>query len=181
MKTKTIIFLVLLLAALAFAFIADNWKVDAAKAKVEFTADGPFGKVNGSFSGMKSAINFNPDNLASSSITASIVVNTIETGIGLRNKDLRDKEEWFNAAKYPQITIQSKQFRKVSNGYEMSADLTMKGVTKPIMIAFMFTPAGNGGLFISQFAVNREDFKVGSPGGSVGKEVNIKLEIPVTK
>jgi polyisoprenoid-binding protein YceI len=63
----------------------------------------------------------------------------------------------------------------------MDADLTIKGVTKPVIIAFSFTPAGNGGLFMSQFTLNREDFGLGKSGGSVAKEVSVKLEVPVNK
>ena len=180
MKTRAIVFAAIIFSSLAFTYFS-GWNVDTGKAKINFTVDGPFGKVNGSFSGLKSNIVFDENNLAGSSIQASVDINTIETGIGLRNKDLRDKSEWFDAAKYPQITIKSKAFKKLESGYKMDADLTMKGVTKPVIIAFSFSPAGNGGLFISQFTINREDFGVGKPGGSVGKEVSIKLEIPVTK
>ena len=180
MKTRNIILPVLVSFALAFTLIT-NWRLESEKSKIEFTANGPFGKVNGSFAGLKCNIVFDESNLQGSAIQATVDVNTIETGVGLRNKDLREKEEWFNAAKYPLIAVQSKQFKKTATGYEMSADLTMKGVTKPVVIPFTFTPAGNGALFLSQFTVNREDFGVGKPGGSVAKEVKLKLEIQVSK
>jgi polyisoprenoid-binding protein YceI len=180
MKTKTIAIAAIIFTGLAFTYIT-NWTVDTAKSKVTFTANGPLGKVDGSFGGLKTNIQFDENNLAASSIHASIEVNTIETGIGLRNKDLRDKPEWFDAAKYPQLTIQSKAIKKLDSGYKMDADLTIKGVTKPVIIAFSFTPAGNGGLFMSQFTLNREDFGLGKSGGSVAKEVSVKLEVPVNK
>lgn len=181
MKTRTTLWIgCLTMAVMAFTFAA-NWTVDTQKAKVEFTANGPFGKVNGSFSGLKSKIIFDENNLPGSSIQASVDVNTIQTGVGLRDKDLTGKEEWFNAAKYPQITIQSKQIEKTASGYKITGDLTMKGVTKSVLIGFTFTPAGNGGVFHSLFTLNREDYGVGKNGGSVGKEISITLDVPVTK
>jgi len=180
MKTKPIIITVFILSALAFK-VATNWVVDSQKSKVQFEASGPMGKVNGSFSGLKSTVVFDPNNLAGSSIKASVEVSTIETGIALRNSDLRNKEEWFNAAKYPQVTIQSKKIEKTTTGYKMTADLTIKNVTRPVVIGFNFTPSGNGGLFTSLFTINREDFGLGKAGGVVGKEVTVNLEVPVSK
>ena len=83
--------------------------------------------------------------------------------------------------KYPQIAIKSTQIEKVGEGYKLSAGLTMKGVTKAIEIPFTYTPVGEGGLFKAQFIINREDFKLGGNGGMVGKDVTIKLEVPVSK
>ena len=148
---------------------------------ITFEANGPFGKVIGSFSGLDAAIVFDQDNLTASSIKASVDVKTIETGIGLRNSDLREKEEWFNEAKYPSITLKSRQIQKVGEGYKLLADLTIKGVTKQIEIPFKFTTSGTGAVFNGQFEINREDFGIGKSGGGVGKTVLIKLEVPVRK
>ena len=65
---------------------------DTANAKVNFTVDGPFGTVHGSFTGLEATINFNEKNLSNSSIVASIDAKTVSTGVSLRNSDLRNKE-----------------------------------------------------------------------------------------
>jgi len=61
-------------------FFAANWKVDAAKAKVGFSVKGPFGKVHGSFTGLKSTIRFDEHDLAGSSVEASIDAKTGQHG-----------------------------------------------------------------------------------------------------
>jgi polyisoprenoid-binding protein YceI len=180
MKTKAIVLPVLLIAAMAFSFIT-NYKLDAEHSKVAFSIKGPMGKVEGTFGGLKTEIQFDENNLVGSSIFASVEVNSIETGVALRNKDLREKPEWFEAEKYPQITIKSKKIEKVGSGFQLTGELTMKGVTKPVVMPFSFTPVGNGGLFMSKFTINREDFGLGKPGGPVGDEVSISLEVPVLK
>ena len=71
------------LAASAFiVFLAgsDNWKADTANAKVTFTLHGPFGTVNGSFTGLEADIKFDEKNLSASSISASIDAKTVATG-----------------------------------------------------------------------------------------------------
>ena len=180
MKTKRILLVGLALMGLAFT-LANNWIVDSKKAQVEFIVNGPFGEVNGHFSGLRSTINFDENNLSASTILASVDVMTIETGNRLRNEHLREKAEWFNAAKYEQITIKSRQIRKTGEGYQLTADLTIKGITKSVDIPFSFTLKDNSGEFKSQFKINREDFGVGNSGGGVGNVVTIRLDIPVSR
>jgi polyisoprenoid-binding protein YceI len=156
-----------------------NWNVDTAKAKVNFTVKGPFGTVNGSFTGLKADIKFNEKDLPGSSITASIDAKTVSTGVGMRNTHLRNEEEWLNTAKYPMISFHSKKIEKTGVGYSATGELTLKGVTKPAVIAFTFTNKGASGLFKGQFSVKREEFNVGKPGGSVGSVITVNLEVPV--
>lgn len=180
MKTRVLLWISAVIILSAFKII-QSWTADSQKCSVEFWVTGPFGAVNGSFSGLKSNIVFDEKNLEGSSITASVEVNTIETGNNLRNKDLRLKKEWFNAAHYPQIVIQSRQIQKTGNGYKLIGNLTIKGITKPVEIPFRFTPANNGGLFLSNFQINRDDFGIGKSGGGVAQDVTVKLVVPVTK
>ena len=161
--------------------VAGNWNVDPASAKVNFSVKGPFGTVHGSFTGLKAEINFNEKDPAGGSIHASIDVKTVKTGTAKRDKDLCNEEVWFNAAKFPQITFSSKKIAKTAGGYSASGDLTIKGVTKPAVIPFTFTPGDAGGVFKGQFTVKREDFSLGKSGGMVGEEVTVMLEVPVKK
>lgn len=161
--------------------LVSNWKTDPATAKISFSVKGPFGTVTGSFSGLKSEIQFDEKNLSGSSISASIDPKTVNTGIGLRNRHLRNEEEWFNTDKYPQIAFHAKKIEKNDNGYNAVGELTIKGTTKPATISFTFTSNGDTGLFKGQFTVKREDFNLGSTGGSVGSIITINLEVPVRK
>ena len=170
------------LAASAFIVIlagSDNWKADTANAKVNFTLHGPFGTVNGSFTGLEATIKFDEKSPSSGSISASIDAKTVATGNGLRNSDLRNKEEWLNTDKFPKISFKSKKIEKTANGYKAIGDLTIKGVTKPVEIPFTFTGKDATGLFKGQFTIKREDYSVGKPGGSVGDVITIMLSVPV--
>lgn len=171
-----------LLAVSAFVLLLPdkgNWKPDAANAKVNFSLHGPFGTVHGSFTGLEATIHFDEKNLSGSSVTASIDAKTVSTGVGLRNSDLRNKEEWLNTDKYPRITFKSTKIEKSADGFKASGDMTIKDVTKPVVIPFTFTNKDASGLFKGEFKIKREDYKVGKPGGSVGSDVTIMLSVPV--
>lgn len=174
--------LIVLASAVIAGFIfAGNWNADASRAKVMFTVKGPFGAVHGNFSGLKASIQFNDHDLPGSSFSASIDAATVSTGIGLRNSDLRKKEEWLNTGKYPQISFHSKKIQKTANGYTALGDLTLKGITKPVEIPFTFSSDGNTGVFKGQFTIKRQDYNIGKPGGSVGDIITLTLEVPVKK
>jgi polyisoprenoid-binding protein YceI len=170
-----------ILTVMAGLMLAEKWNADAASAKISFSIKGPFGTVHGNFTGLKAILQFSEKDFASSSLSATVEAKTVSTGISMRNGDLRNKEEWLNTDKYPVISFKSKKIEKTSSGYKVSGDLTLKGITKPVEIPFTFTSSGATGTFKGQFTINREDYKVGKPGGSVGNPVSISLEVPVKK
>jgi polyisoprenoid-binding protein YceI len=177
-KIKLIISTASLISVL---FFAGNWSVDGPRAKIMFSVKGPFGTVHGNFSGLKATIQFDEKDLAGSSFTASIETKTVNTGVGLRNSDLRNKEIWLNSEKYPTISFHSKKIEKTAKGFSALGELTIKSTTKELAIPFTFAAKGNSGVFNGLFHINREDYKVGNKGGSVGDDITISLEVPVTK
>jgi polyisoprenoid-binding protein YceI len=160
---------------------AGNWNVDSAKAKVGFSVKGPFGTVNGTFTGLQATVKFDPADLGGSSAVASIDAGTISSGIGMRNHHLKSEEEWLNTAKYPRISYKSTKIEKTGTGFKAIGDLTIKAVTRPVEIPFTFTPNGKDGVFKGEFTFKRLDFNLGKPGGTVGDVITITLEVPVKK
>ena len=73
--------------------------------------------VEGKFKGLNAVIKFDPENLASNSIVATIDATTIDTDNTLRNRHLREKEDFFEVAKYPKISMKSTKIEKTANGY----------------------------------------------------------------
>jgi polyisoprenoid-binding protein YceI len=173
--------LIIKAALLGGLVLISHWEPDAAGAKVLFSVKGPFGTVHGNFSGLKANIQFSEKDPSASSISASIDANTISTGIGKRNKDLK-KEKWLQTDKYPRISFRSRKIEQAANGgYKALGDLTLKGITRSIELPFTFTPSGDSGVFKGQFVIHRSDFHVGKDGGSVGNDITITLEVPVKK
>lgn len=161
--------------------LTGNWTADAARAKIAFTVDGPFGEVHGTFSGLTSEFQFDEKDLSKSSITASVDASSVSSGVGLRNTHLRNEEQWLDIAKYPRIHFKSTKIEKTDAGFSASGILTLKDVSKPIVIPFTFSSSGNSGIFKGQFSIKRGDYKLGKQGGSVGEIIQINIEVPVKR
>lgn len=166
---------------LGMAWLATDWKVDSEKAKVGFSVKGPFGTVNGTFTGLEATIHFDPNDPGGSSVQASIDANTVSSGVGLRNHHLKTEEQYLNTAKYPRISYKSTKIEKSGSGFKATGNLTIKDVTKAVEIPFTFVPDGGNGVFKGDFSFKREDFNIGKSGGSIGDMITIHLEIPVKK
>ncbi|HEX9509822.1 MAG TPA: YceI family protein [Puia sp.] len=167
---------VVLLAGSAFTFIAgQNWQI-ADGYSIAFSSN----DASGIFKGFKGTLVFDEQNPAGSKFDVTVDVATINTGNGLQNKHAKS-DEWFDATKYPQIRFTSQKFVKAGNGYQVTGDLEAHGVKKAVTIPFTFSKTAKGGQFAGSFNLNRNDFKVGKPGGDVGEEIKIELSVPVTK
>lgn len=167
--------LVLLLCAIVSLQAQTVWKVD--KSSVTFSIKNAGLTVEGSFSGLKATIAFDSANYAKSSIEASVEVNTINTGIEMRNKHLK-KEEFFDAEKYPTISLRSSFFLKDGQGrYKGYFKLTIKNVTKDVIIPFTYMASGSTATFNGSFELNRQDYTVG--GSSLMMSDNVKVNIVV--
>src|SRR5882762_2365010 len=151
---------VLILAGSAFTFIAaQTWQISDGYS-IAFSSD----DASGIFKGFKGTVAFDEQNPAASKFDVTIDVATINTGNGLQNKHAKS-DEWFDVAKYPQIHFTSQKIVKAGTGYQVTGDLEVHGVKKAVTIPFTFVRTAKGGQFTGSFTVNRNDFKLGKPGG----------------
>lgn len=167
---------VLILAGSAFTFVtAQSWQIGDGYS-ISFTGD----DADGIFKDFKGSLVFDDQNPGTGKFDVVIDVSSIDTGNGLQNKHAKS-DEWFDVAKYPQIHFVSRSFAKTGGGYQVTGDLDMHGVKKSITIPFTFNKTAQGGTFAGKFTVNRNDFKIGKPGGDVGEQIKIDISVPVTK
>jgi len=166
---------ILVLLGSAFTFVATNYKI-ADGYNIEFSSS----DAGGIFKTFTGTIAFDDQNPAASKFDVTIDAASINTGNGLQNKHARS-DEWFDVAKYPQIRYTSRSFTRTGAGYQVTGDLQIHGVTKSTTIPFSFQKSAAGGTFAGTFTVNRNDFKLGKPGGDVGEQIKIDIKVPVTK
>jgi len=168
---------VLVLAGSAFTFIAAaDWKI-ATGYSIGFSGGGD---VGGAFKDFAGTVVFDEANPGAGKFNVTIQVASINTGNGLQNKHARS-DEWFDAAKYPTIKYTSQKIVKTGSGYQVTGDLEMHGIKKPVAIPFTFKKTAAGGMFAGAFTVNRNDFKIGKPGGDVDDNIKVEISVPVTK
>src|ERR1043166_6080387 len=126
----------ILIVLTPFFFLADtgSWKVKSSA--ITFKIKNAGLTVDGSFTGLEADIRFDPLKPETANIKASVDAKSINTGNDMRNGHLK-KEEYFSVDKFPKITLQSVKIEKTGPiTYNGAFNLTMKGVTKPVLIPF---------------------------------------------
>ncbi|HZE85448.1 MAG TPA: YceI family protein [Puia sp.] len=166
----------LMLAGSAFTVISvQNWQI-AEPYSISFTSN----DASGIFKTFSGNIQFDEQDPSSARFNVSIDAASINTGNGLQNKHAKS-EEWFDVTKYPVIRYDSRKVSKAGNGWLMEGDLEIHGVKKATSIPFTFSKTAKGAVFAGSFTVNRNDFKIGKPGGDVGELIKLDISVPVLK
>src|SRR5690606_246814 len=134
-----------------------------------------------------------PDDLTQMQVEVEIDPATIDTRDENRDNHLRSAD-FLEVEKYPKMTFVSRQVRaKGGNKYEVVGDLTIRDVTRPVVLDTTFEgrvtdPWGNERLGFSATAeLNRQDYglKWNTPleagGVLVGDQVRIHLEVEAVR
>lgn len=170
---NTFIALALLVALPLFA---QNKTINASKSKVSFDIKNAGLNVEGSFTGISGTVNFDAANLGGSSVEATIDASTVNTGIDMRDKHLKE-EDYFEVSKYPTLKFVSSAFAKSGSGYSVTGQMTIKDVTKTVTVPFTATTVGTTVTLKGTFEIDRRDYNVGGNSWIMGDEVKITLEV----
>jgi polyisoprenoid-binding protein YceI len=103
---------------------------------------GGMSEVEGKFTDFTIDVAYDPDDLANSSVSATIRAASIDTGIADRDKHLRSAD-FFDVEKYPELKFVSSRIEKSSDGFVAHGTLTMHGVSKEIALPFRQTGKQN--------------------------------------
>jgi len=128
--------------------------------------------TKGSLAGLKGSIKWDASNPAASQINATVDVNTLNTNIEMRDKELKEAT-YFNYEKYKTISFASTAVSATS----VTGNLTIKGVTKQITFPITVTPSGKGYLFEGTFTINRLDYGVGGGSMVLSDKVEVTLKV----
>lgn len=136
--------------------------------------------VEGFFGGLKCNIKFSQNE--PQSISASINTNTVNTSNSLRDKHLKEKEEFFQTEIFPVITMQSVSIQKTTDGkYTGTFNVTIKKITKSIKIPFSFEQKSNTGILKSDFIINKNNWNLGGNTPGMADNVLVKINLNLTK
>ena len=168
-----------------------TWKLDPAHSSAEFKVKHMMiSNVKGTFSGLSGTLQLDETDRTHSTVEASIDVTTISTGDAQRDGHLKSGD-FFDAETFPTITFKSSNIDSTGGpDYEVSGDLTIRGVTHPVTfkVEDVSTPAkdpwGNQRIGLSATTkINRKDFGLGwnaaleTGGVLVGEDVTITLDV----
>lgn len=187
-------FILMVVLALSLSVVAaDKYIIDPPHANIGFSVKHMvITNVKGKFTDFSVEFLFDKNNPEKSSLNATIQTASINTDNARRDAHLRSKA-FFDAKQYPEITFVSDKIEKKGDGYLARGMLTIKGVSKEIVLPFKILGTiqdsrGNtrmgteGGL-----TINRQDFgvkwsKTLDSGGMVaGNEVKIMIDAEFIK
>jgi polyisoprenoid-binding protein YceI len=175
------------------AFAADTYVFDKAHSTLGFQIRHLFSNVTGKFDDFTGTIQFDETNPEQSSVEVNIKTASIDTGVKMRDDDLRSPN-FFDAVKYPATTFKSKSVKSTGKDtFDVTGDLTMHGVTKEVVLKVELIGKGTGmkeGSIVSGWdattALKRSDFglawsKVIEGTQVVGDDVKIELHVEADK
>lgn len=156
--------LVLAATAACIQAATETYKIDPVHSSVGFTATHIISKVPGQFTDFEGTLTVDRDNLEASSAQATIRVASVDTRNAKRDGHLKSPD-FFDAEKNPTMTFKSTSWKKTGeNTFDVAGDLTIKGMTKPVVLKTKligFAPGMNGAqlsAWEASTSIKRDDF-----------------------
>lgn len=186
---RTLLFSFLALSFASTTAFAAKFDLDKSHTSISFTAPHLMvSKVKGRFDHFDGSFDFDEKNMKLDAINVMVKTDSINTNEKDRDKHLRSPE-FFDVAKYPDMTFKSTKIEyKKNKPQKVHGDLTIRGITKPVILDVEYggavtDPMGNRVVaFEASSKVNRKDFglnwnKALDKGGwVVGDEIKIAIE-----
>lgn len=164
--------------------MSQNYSPIDSASKVHFVIKNFGINTGGDLRGLKGNITFSPDNLSASNFNVSVAASTVDTDNSMRDKSLVS-DEYFDAEKYPLLTISSTKVEKTNKTavgfYYFTGHLTIKGITKKISFPFQVKEQDSGFLFTGTFRIDRTDFGVGEKNIVLSNLVDVTLSVVAKK
>ena len=135
-------------------YVAGTWDIDASHSDISFTVRHMMvSKVRGSFGKFAGEI-VTGENLADSSVTASIDATSIDTNNEQRDTHLKS-EDFFNAEKYGQVIFVGTKYDALNNSATLYGNLTIRGITKAVKLDVEF-----GGTVVDPYGQKKAGFTI---------------------
>ena len=97
---------------------------------------------HGEFTVAKGMLTLDPDNVENSKIDVTIDASSVSTGVEALDKHLKSSD-FLNVETYPEITFKSTGIKRTGDDTaEVTGDLTIHGVTKPVTLETKLTHRG---------------------------------------
>ena len=145
--------------------------------------------VRGTFTDVSGSIDIDETEPTASTATLSVKAASVDTGFGARDNHLRS-DDFFAAETYPEIRVVSTKIRsKGGNDFVVTADVTIKDVTKSVDfdVEFLgFYPGMDGARragFSAKAKVNRKDWGLDwnvaleAGGWLVGDQIKVDVDV----
>ena len=146
-----------------------------------------FSTPSANFTDIQGVIKVDTAKPANSSVEVTIPISSVNTNVPALDKEFQE-EAWFNAAKYPNITFKSTKVEtKDKKHFKITGDLTVKGVTKPVVLDAVLNKQGEHPMakvpaigFNATTSFNRSAFGIGNYVPNVGDKITVNITTEAT-
>ncbi|MBR8463316.1 polyisoprenoid-binding protein [Campylobacter sp. faydin G-24] len=176
------------LIAIIFALSANatNYEIDPNHSNVGFEVKHfKISKVNGNFKSYKADIDYDKTTNIFNKFDVTIDTSSINTQNDKRDEHLRTAD-FFDVSKFDKIKFKMTKFEKDGNDEgKIYGDLTMKGITKPIVLDFDYHGENKNAQgkeiigFSLESKILRSDFGIGGgfADATISDRVNLEIDV----
>ncbi|MCI4568306.1 YceI family protein [Lysobacter sp. CFH 32150] len=173
------------IAAATFSVAAKSvpYRIDPNHTQVEFSWNHfGFSHITGRFDKVEGTFLFDPADPTQSSVEVTIPISSIDTGVDDLDEHLRSAD-FFDEEKFPTATFKSTKVERVDEDQlKVNGDLTIHGVTKPVVLDVTINRVGDHPIakraaagFDAKLTIKRSDFGVAKFVPNVSDEIAIEI------
>jgi polyisoprenoid-binding protein YceI len=181
--------ILVIFAPIALAQTA-TWIPDKAHSEVNFSIlHLELDHVRGRFGNIGGTVRLDQSDITKSKVNVTIDVTTVDTGVAPRDADLKS-DNFFDVAKYPTATFVSTSFKKNGSDLVVAGNLTLHGVTKPVVLQVEGPTGPVMGMdhkphlgFSAATTIDRTAFGIAPsyPAAMVGDTVKLSIDLDLAK
>lgn len=175
------------------AGIGGTWTVDPMHSQIGFTVRHlMINDIHGTFDEFEGTASVDEKDFTRSSVQFKAKIASINTRVAPRDAHLRNAD-FFDAEKYPEMTFKSQRVVRAGSGFRAIGILTMRGVSRTIIIPFQARGPVVDGFGYTRASIqgklelNRQDYgikwnqKLDSGGVAVSDIVRVNLDLEAIK
>jgi polyisoprenoid-binding protein YceI len=191
-RSIIVLTLILVLIPASTTLAADKYSIDPVHCHIGFSVRHlVINNIRGRFTDYEGSIIYDEQDITRSSVEITIKAQSINTDVQPRDEHLRTSE-FFDVAKFPEITFKSTRIEKRGAAYAAVGIFTLHGVAKEIVLPFKVNGKSNfqGETHLgveATIVIDRRDFgmtwnaTLETGGLVVGNDVTIELNIEAVK
>jgi polyisoprenoid-binding protein YceI len=174
-----------LLVALAYPAHAAEWKMDAAKSRLEFAATFEGSVAPGVFRQFDTRLRFDADRPAEGRLEVTIIVKSADMSSDDVNRAIGGAD-WFDFARFPQAEFRATDISRTGVARFLARGmLSLKGVQQPVEIPFTWSETGDAARLDGELVVKRGAFGIGTGEwlvtSVIGADVKVKFSVQLRR